>query len=170
MKENDKTFLKKLIKDSALECMMEFNDARVPIYFIANRLNKEENIVRELFQEMILNKEFSGEYDPDGDFIIYKRPLPKCYSCGVPMDEREKKCNNCGLELRLCMLCKKYIREVPAICPKCKSAAHEDHFRDWLRMDMNKETGKGSCPVCGVPLHPSDIMKEDDLYKSYFSF
>ena len=162
--------LKKLIKNSALESMSEFKDTRVPIYFISNRLQKDEALIRNLFKEMVSKKEFPGEYDAEGDYIVYKKPPPKCYSCGAPMDERAKKCENCGLEMRMCFLCKKFIREIPAICPHCKCAAHEHHFRYWLKMNINKNIGKGPCPKCGAFLDPSELMEEEDLYKSYFSF
>lgn len=170
MEGKDIIFLRKLIKETALETMREFNDTRIPIYFIANRLQKDEDIIRKLFKEMLSNNEFPGEYDAERDFIVYKKPPEKCYNCGALMAEREKKCNKCGIEMRMCMLCKKLIREVPAICPNCKSAAHEHHFKDWLKMGKNKITGMGSCPKCETPLDPSDILKEDDLYKSYFTF
>ena len=170
MEDKERGSLKKLIKDTALESMREFKDTRVPVYFIANRLQEDENLIRNLFKEMVSNDEFPGEYDSEGDYIVYKKPPPKCYGCGAPMDERVNKCEKCGLELRMCMLCKKFIREIPAVCPHCKSAAHEEHIKQWLKGNIDKKTGKGPCPKCGKAIDPSELMDEDSLYKSYFTF
>ncbi|MHA1785143.1 MAG: hypothetical protein ACTSVE_08090 [Candidatus Helarchaeota archaeon] len=162
--------LKKTISDVTRETMNEFKDVQVPVYFVAKRIQQNEVIVRKLFQELIKEKEFPGEFDSDRDYMIFKPIQFKCYGCDAPLEKNEIKCNNCGLEMRKCMICKRIIYEVPAICPKCNGAAHEHHFLQWLKMDKNEETDKGTCPNCGTPLEPSDLKEENNLYKSYFNF
>ena len=168
MNDKEISSLKKIIKDAAREIIFEMQDTRVPIYFVADRIQKDKELVKKLFQEIISDQDYYGKFDLEGEYIIYKLQEIKCYDCGAPLDKFDKKCNACGIEFETCIVCKKRIQEVPVFCPKCKSPAHEAHFHKWLRMSIDKTTGKGSCPNCKKPLEKNDLIKEYNVFKSYF--
>jgi len=167
MNDKEISSLKKIIKDAARESMNEMNDTRVPIYFVANRIQKDEELVRKLFKEIISDQDYYGKFDLDGDYIVYKIAEEKCYDCGAILEKFDKKCKACGIEFDMCFVCKKLIKEIPVFCPKCNSPFHKRHLIKWIHMNIDKTTGKGPCPKCSKPLEVSDI-KEYDVFKSYF--
>ena len=75
-------FLKKNIRTVTKEIIFEMKDTKVPLYFIANRLNKDVELIRKAFLEIISEDGYYGKFSLEGDYIAYKLSQEKCYDCG----------------------------------------------------------------------------------------
>ncbi len=163
MNDKETSAFKKILKDSTKEIMFEMKDKKVPLYFIADRFQKDKELIRKLFQEIISEEGYYTKFKLEGDYISYQLHEIKCYDCGAPLNKLDKNCKNCGMEFEICMVCKKLIHEVPVYCPKCKAAAHEHHIKSWLDHE-------NSCPHCNAKLEKTELKKEFNIFKSYFKF
>ena len=151
--------LKDAIRDTAVNKKQAFGMNKIPLRDISESLQVNFIIVLKLVEEMIQNKEINGHYDSVGDILVLEATEFVCYHCGAEMKKEDKACSVCKTELKTCAICRAVIRAPPVTCPKCKVHAHKEHFLEWLKMSVNKKTGKGACPNCQNPLAPSDLQE-----------
>jgi len=151
--------LKDSIRQTAVDKKKNYGLNNIPLRDISDSLQINFIIVLKLVEEMIQNKEINGHYDSVGDILVLEATEFSCYHCGAEMKKEDVKCEKCNTDLKMCVICRARVRAPPVTCPKCKVNAHKEHFLEWLKMSVNKKTGKGACPNCQNPMAPSDLIE-----------
>jgi predicted transcriptional regulator len=131
--------------------------SKISIKKLANHVKLHNYEVVKLISGLIAQGYYRGQISSK-HFVkthaMFKiREPPKCFSCGVLLQDYKKPCPSCNAVPPICSVCKGAMSSADDLvaCPHCRHEAHPLHIKEWLKI-------KGECPVCRNKLRSDQLI------------
>ncbi|WXG43980.1 MAG: HEAT repeat domain-containing protein [Promethearchaeati archaeon SRVP18_Atabeyarchaeia-1] len=127
--------------------------AEIPLTELAQKLNVDENIIREVLGKLIGSGKLPYKIQDDR---LYLKKVPTvratrrerstlCIWCGAELGPMDERCPNCNKTPPKCLICNAELTTEDELekCPFCGTLFHREHYRKWVEK-------KKHCPKCSV--------------------
>ncbi|MHA2248896.1 MAG: hypothetical protein ACXAD7_00975 [Candidatus Kariarchaeaceae archaeon] len=131
---------------------------RVSLKFLSRMLKIHTNDVVKNISILIAQGYYQGYFTSKRFVktraIIKVKEKPKCFSCGIILQDYRKPCPECTAVPPICSVCKGAMSSADDLvaCPHCRHEAHPSHIKEWLKI-------KGECPVCRNKLNSEQLTR-----------